>query len=118
MSVIIPTTSNSSSYRESVQLDTNTYIFEFNWLTEQSVWMMSLYTDQEEPIVLNETVKINDFMFSQYVDDRLPQGAVTTIDRDNDPSNPIGRYDLGSRIQVVFVPVLELIDSFAQASEV
>ena len=64
----------NTAFSQSINLDGRSFIINMQYNNEYNVWHMSIYSSNEEPIVLNIALVAQTFLLKQYKDDRLPPG--------------------------------------------
>ncbi len=107
MSLVIPTRSDISSFSETVNLTGTIFGFLFAWNTRADVWVMDVSTQVGDPILQGVTLVADTDLLGGHVDDRLPDGVIVALDTAR-KGERAGRLDLGSRVQVIFVPADEV----------
>lgn len=98
---IEPSTPNQ---RMDFALDGTRYVFEFRWNDRDQAWFMSMFDEQESPIMESVKITLGSIIGSHYVDPRKPPGPIFAADLSN-LNQEAGIDDLGERVQVYYSEV-------------
>ena len=85
-----------------VRLGDRTFIVRTDWRERTGAHYLSLYTADDQPIVLGRRLRIGGFPLAGLVDTRGPDGVLSVVAQ-SAPSTPPGPTELGARVQIVFV---------------
>ncbi|HEX5035128.1 MAG TPA: hypothetical protein VFW62_11675 [bacterium] len=97
----IPVDSAQPSYRLRLEIEDRTYIFRFYFNERSNRWIMSIYDDQEQQIVVGMALNVNFALLGQYADQRLPPGEIILFDT-SEKNQECGRDDLGNRCVLLY----------------
>lgn len=76
----IPIDRNSPDQKFSIDLEGTVYVFRVLWNSRTGRWSLSVFEEDETPIVMGITVIGEADLLSQYADSRLPPGTLYTAD--------------------------------------
>lgn len=76
----IPTFNSTDDYTQSTTLDGKDYVFRFQYNTRSGFWFMSLYDNDESPIVEGRKVVVNRDLLHGVTDARRPVGALVCLE--------------------------------------
>ena len=99
----IPLRSDVPWYSLSVELDGRTYGLELRWNDVSNAWFISLADASGAPIISSLKVVVGWPISKRYADPRLPPGILAAIDTTGRDLPP-GRSDLGSRVELHYIP--------------
>lgn len=91
------------AFRQSLTLEGVSYIFSFVWNTRDNAWTMSIYDDQNEPLVLGIRIVLNYELIGQYQHLEIPPGKIYALDTTGNV-NPITYEDMfNGRISLLYL---------------
>jgi hypothetical protein len=118
--VVIDTSTDPEvfAYRQFVDLEQRTYLFRLDWNERDESWSLSIYDQDEEPLVTGKRVSIGADLMRGEVDNRLPQGILMAVDV-TQQHGEAGVSDLGARVKLTYTEVatIEAIEAAVAASE-
>lgn len=76
----IPIDRNAPDQKFSIDLEGTVYVFRVMWNSRTGRWTLSIFEEDETPIVMGITVVGEFDLLSQYADARLPRGTLFTAD--------------------------------------
>lgn len=83
-------TSPDPYYEQRVRLDGRDYLLRFAWNQRESRWRLSLFTENDEPIVHGLKLIANWPLLRRYrYDDRVPPGELFVVDWTGDGAPPL-----------------------------
>lgn len=107
MSVIIPTFTDSSHYRQEIELDLKSYIVEILWNSRKGQWSISFLNPDETPVILGLALVMNYDILAQYRNiPNMIQGSLYCIDTTG-KEREINRDNLGKTILLTYTGVDE-----------
>lgn len=80
MSVQIPTSTTLSDYRQTTTLDGRDYILRFLFNQREATWFLSVFDEQEDPIVEGVKIVANWPLLRLVQDARAPAGVLFAFD--------------------------------------
>ena len=89
----------------SVQLDNETFTFEFRWNGRAGMWFLSISDSTGN--LANVRVALGPPLLYRYRDDRLPRGVLIAIDTSGQDQDALAD-DLGSRVKLAYIPAADL----------
>lgn len=104
--VTIPVAVGIPHYTMRCRLDGKDYNFEMKWNERAERWHMSIFADDETPLVLGIKVVTNWPMLRYYhYNPDVPPGELFAMDLSGDAAPP-GLYDFGAekRVELVYFP--------------
>lgn len=101
MSLIIPFR-DLPAFRETVVLDGETFILDFQYNTRAEFWTMSLFSRDAAPLLTGVKVVLSYELIQRYGTRSLPAGQVVAIDI-TDILERIKRDDLPESVELVYV---------------
>jgi len=105
--LVIPTDSDNSTYKQTIQIEGIYYILDIHWNTRDEAWYLSIYLADLTPIVTGIKLVIDYELINDYKVDSMPPGALFLIDTSL-KGFPCGRVDLGQRCQLIYLTADEL----------
>ena len=108
MALLLPFDSVDREYSVSCLIEDQRYIFDLNWNERDESWYMSMSDDDGNPILSGAKIVLYSNLIG-FVSDMatIPEGAIVAIDT-ADSDEEAGRYDLGDRVLVLYIPVSEI----------
>lgn len=94
-------------WEEEIDLDGSVYRFEFTWNTLFKHWTMAVKRRDNSYIIAGVKLVISYDILNHYKYDDLPRGSLVTVDTTSELLR-IERYDMGSRIFLVYFSLEEL----------
>lgn len=103
----LPTRTDIARYDFDVELDGQTYTFDFEWNDRDAGWYMSISDSVGAPLLSGRRIVLNFPLISRYRDARLPAGTIEAIDTGSTDTEP-GFADLGDRVKLLYTPLADL----------
>jgi hypothetical protein len=100
------------AYEQFVDLEQRTYLFRLDCNERDESWSISIYDQDEEPLVCGKRVAIGIPLLRGEVDSRLPQGILMAVDV-TEQHGEAGVADLGGRVKLTYTEVA----SFEEVAE-
>jgi hypothetical protein len=91
-----------------VDLDGETYGFEFRWNERAAGYFFALYTSDGTPLLSGKRVVLGWPLLRRYADGRLPAGDLVAYDTTNSDTEP-ALGDLGARVVMLYYTADELV---------
>jgi hypothetical protein len=108
----IPTDATTTEYEQITSLDGKPYVFGLSWSERAESWYLdvSLQRDNAEPtpIVLGMRLSIGYPLLVAVTTDGRPPGEIFPVDVSGGFGEDPGRYDLGTRVRLVYYDAAEL----------
>lgn len=98
----IPTRSDLTHYKLSVDLDGKSFTIELRWSPRASAWFMALGDAEGTPLLTGIRVVVDTFFFSRYRDASFPLGDIFAYDTSSQQEDP-GETDLGRRVMLLYL---------------
>lgn len=98
------------AYEQFVDLEERTYLFRLDWNEREEAWSLSIYDQDEDPIVTGKAVRIGVSLLRGEVDSRLPQGVLIAVDT-TEQHGEAGVSDLGGRVKLLYAEAASLADA-------
>lgn len=89
------------AYTFSSVLNSVTYFFKFNYNSRRSRWLMDIQNQDKEDLLVGVALLADVDMFSQFKNDKLPQGLFLVFDTEGKQFNP-EQFDLGDRVKLLY----------------
>jgi hypothetical protein len=107
--VVIDTSTDPEvfAYEQFVDLEQRTFLFKLDWNERDESWSLSIYDQDEEPLVTGKRVAIGIPLLRGEVDSRLPDGILMAVDV-TEQHGEAGVSDLGARVNLVYYEVASL----------
>lgn len=86
--VSIPTYNEDDDYTQSTPLDGKDYVFRFQYNTRSDAWFMSIYDNDEVPILEGQKIVTNRDLLRGVVDARRPPGKLVCLEIHDDLTEP------------------------------
>lgn len=100
--LVVPTSTELSSYTQRVTLDGREYFMSFQWNQREAKWYLAIADENEDTIVSGIKV-VADFPLTRKVaDTRIAPGELLAIDFSQTGQDP-GLTDFGERVLLVYV---------------
>lgn len=113
MSLIIPAYTNTPHYQIRVQLEGVDYLLRFDWSAREGRFYMSIYDQDETPLLFNVKVLANASLITRkHYDDRLPPGEIMAVDTESGGIPP-SLDDFGERVQLYYFESSEDLTVYA-----
>lgn len=112
MAIVVLDTStdpNTTAYEQFVDLEGRTFLLKFDYSSRDDSWYLSIYDQDEDPIVCGKRVRIGVSILRGEVDARLPDGILMAVDTTEDHEEA-GLEDLGARVKLVYLEVATLAE--------
>ena len=108
--IIIPIfKSVSSTFTQRIELDTVIYVLTIQWNSREEAWYLSIFTDNEDPILSGLKLVPNYQLLDQYEHiEALPNGDFAVIDLEVGSQGVITYDNLGERYQLIYLSESEL----------
>ena len=100
--VVLPVTPDVPHFDFQVVLEGATFTLELRWNERSSTWSLSVFDAAGEQLTAGRPVVLGAELLGRSADARLPRGALFAIDTSG-KNLEAGRYDLGSRVQLVYI---------------
>lgn len=97
----IPLRSDLPSLRFSIELDSEVFVFQFNWNTRNSRWFFDILLQDDTPVIMGQPVFVNYHVLDRFKDTRLPKGKIRFYDTSGKFMDP-DRRALGERVQMFY----------------
>jgi hypothetical protein len=99
---------DSPYFEQHLLLGDSVYILECNWNIRDETWNVSLYTNDNVPLVVGKRLNINTDILSTVYSDDSPKGYLIVLPIAKDVTY-ITRYNMGSEVNLVFVGYDEVL---------
>lgn len=113
--VILPVVPSVGLYRFGTSILGSPYIFDVRWNSREFAWYMDVLEIDETPIVYGIKIVLGVFLGRRSRHKLFTQGVLIAGD-----SSGVDREatfdDLGTRIKLIYIPVVELMTRVAQAA--
>jgi hypothetical protein len=96
-----------TAYEQHVDLEGRTYLLKFDYGQRDDSWYLSLYDQDEDPLVCGKRVAIGIPLLRGEVDSRLPPGILMAVDT-TETGQEAGLEDLGARVKLVYLELASL----------
>lgn len=106
MSLVIPFR-DLAAFRESVSLDGEIFILEFQYNTRGDYWSLFVYSKEGTPLLMGVKIVIDFELIQRYGTRNLPAGEIYGIDV-TETVEKIGRRDLLDLVELVYLTEAEL----------
>lgn len=97
----IPTRTDVTRYRQIVDLEGTSFVFDFNFNSREGFWYFDLLDINEDPIKVGIKVVVGFPLLRLVRDARRPLGEVTAIDTTNS-GKEAGQTDLGEEVVLLY----------------
>ena len=77
---VINLDSIDANFNQDVELSGNLYKLKFRWNVRGEFWTCGIADAQGNDLVSGQKIVADYFLFHRFVDDRLPQGLISTLD--------------------------------------
>jgi hypothetical protein len=107
--VSIPTSEGAAYYSQRVRLDGRDYNLRFAWNEREGRWYLSIFTDEDVPLILGIKIVTNWPLLRYYRSDpRVPPGEIMAMDLTPDGAPPgFDELAIGKRVELVYFAVVE-----------
>jgi hypothetical protein len=115
MAVLIIDTSTdpeTTAYEQFVDFEGRTYLLKFDYGQRDDAWYLSIYDQDEDPIICGKRVAIGIPLLRGEVDSRLPGGILMAVDT-TETHQEAGLEDLGAHVKLVYFEVATLEEEAA-----
>lgn len=113
MPLIVPVFPGEPLYKERVRLEGRDYIFRFDWANREGRYYMSIFDQDEEPLLLGVKVIANWGMLTRHhFNPALPPGELIPLDLEQG-GEPPGFRDFGTRVRLFYYTSDEDLSEFA-----
>lgn len=102
----LPTRSDVPAFSYAIELDLQTYRLGFTFNDRMGKWFLSLADQINNPIIGPVPLTLSAFPFKRFKGRAIPPGDIFLFDTSGKNEDP-GRYDLGSRVILVYESVNE-----------
>lgn len=105
MSLIIPiqeAIDGFTSFKEEIDIDSNTYFFTFDWNSREEAWSMKIADANESTILSDIKIVSNYELISIYTDERLPKGNLFCIDLIGN-GDRVTQLEFGDRYKLLYL---------------
>lgn len=104
---VLPTRTDIGRYNFELELDGQTYTFDFEWNDRDQGWYMTITDINENVLLAGRRIVLNWPLISRYRDAGLPAGTLEAIDTGSNDVEP-GFADLGDRVKLLYTPLADL----------
>lgn len=107
---LIPTTPAVAYYSQRTKLDGRDYLLRFSWNEREERWYVSIFDDEENPLVQSIKIICNWRLLRAYhADPRVPPGEIVATDLTG-LNVPPGFDELGEglRVELNYIPVADI----------
>ena len=102
MPVIVPVFPGEPLYNERVRLEGRDYIFRFDWLGRENRFHLSIYDQDQNPLLLGIKVVANWTLTTRHLFNAgLPPGTLIAMDLEEGGEPPI-LSDFGTRVRLFY----------------
>lgn len=115
-SLEIPLTPSIGSYRFGTVIETVAYIFDVRWNVRAQAWYMDIREADETPIILGVRLVLGVYLGRRSNHDLFKNGVLIAVDL-GIHGRDAGFDDLGVRVVLKYIPVLDLIQLIQDVSE-
>lgn len=113
MPLIIPVFPGTPLYQERVRLEARDYIFRFDWAHREQRYYMSIFNQDEEPLLQGVKVLANwPLLARHHFNPGLPPGQLIATSLEQDDTPPTFN-DFGTRVQLAYYASDEDLEEFA-----
>jgi hypothetical protein len=116
MAILVLDTSTdpeTTAYEQFVDFEGRTYLLKFDYGQRDDAWYLSIYDQDEDPIVCGKRVSIGVSLLRGEVDSRLPRGILMAVDT-TEQHGEAGLEDLGARVKLTYCEV-ETLEEVAES---
>lgn len=104
---VLPTRTDAARYDFEIELDGQTFVFDFEWNDRDSGWYMTITDVNGDVLLAGRRVVLNWPLINIYRDSRLPAGTIEAVDTSSTDTEP-GYTDLGDRVKLLYTPLADL----------
>lgn len=115
-SVQIPVDRNSPDQKFSIDLEGTVYVLRLIWNSRTGRWALSIFEEDETPIITGIAVVGNFDLLKQYSDPRLPPGTIYVADQSGLAREPTDE-NLGGSVLLLYADAAEVASANAEADE-
>ncbi len=102
---LLPVTSDIPNYTFEVDLDGNSYFFDFRWNERASLWIMCIQDVNKNDLIDGVPILCDQSLLAQYdYNAALPPGTLYAYDPTGN-DDPPGRTELGNRVRLCYAEV-------------
>lgn len=112
----IPLTPSLGSYRFGAVIETVPYLFDVRWNVRDQGWYMDVRESDETPIVLGIKLVLGVYLGRRSNHDLFRNGVLVMVDL-SIQGKDAGFDDLGVRVVMQYIPVLDLIQRIQDVRE-
>lgn len=105
--ITIPLDSADPYFDLQIDLDGATYTIEFKWNGRAQSWFYGVMTEAGDAYLIAPQRLAVNYPLAPTLADRQPPGLLWAVDTSGSGAE-CGRFDLGARVQVVYIPAAEL----------
>lgn len=103
MSVSIPLFSDLIHYKQEIELNLSLYVFDILWNRRSSSWTISIFSADNEPIIIGLVAVLNYDLLHQFkANPLIPRGSLFCIDTTGSETS-ITKDNFGKTISLVFI---------------
>ncbi len=107
---LVPTSPGVAYYTQRSRLDGRDYLLRFAWNQREERWYLSLFDDEESPLVQSIKLVCNWPILRHYRSDpRVPPGELMAMDLTGN-NTPPGFEELGEglRVELLYFPIADI----------
>jgi len=112
MPFFIPIVQSNPNYRLQLSIGNAGYLFDFRWNTREGYWYLDVYDVTERPIRTGMKCVVGTFLGRSSQEAPFADGALIVYDTSGKGLDA-GLDDFGSRVQMVYLSSLELLQYYA-----
>lgn len=110
--IVIPFAASLANYRFACAIDDVTYLFDVRWNDRAKAWYFSLAESDGTPIIDGIKIVLGAYLGRQCGHDLFKNGVFVAVDTSGKELDA-GFDDMGVRVIVKYIPVLELLRRLA-----
>lgn len=96
-----------SQWQEQIELSGTIFILSFAWNALNEFWMMDIYDQDSNPLILGIKIVPNYNLTARYAVQGMPEGDILCINFVNS-NDEISRYDMSQKFELVYFDLGEL----------
>ncbi len=102
--LLIPRSSDALAWRAIIPLEGTEYLFQFYWSTRESIWYLSIYNQNEEPIALWMAILVNVAPLRRFrASPAIPPGVLIVADTSGTGADMTAPEEFGERVILGYI---------------